>query len=65
MQKLLTPNQAAEVLNLPVRTLADWRHRGLGPPWLRVGRHARYPDDGLTAWIDEGVTKAAIGGDAA
>lgn len=58
MQKLLTPPEVAEVLDVPERTLADWRHRGTGPPWLRVGRHARYPEAGLAGWIEQGVAQA-------
>ena len=59
MRPLLTPAEAAEVLGVPPRTLADWRHRGTGPPWLRVGRHARYPADDFDAWVASGVEQAA------
>ncbi|MGH9491476.1 MAG: helix-turn-helix transcriptional regulator [Terriglobales bacterium] len=39
---LLTPSEVAKLLRLPVATLAQWRYRGQGPPFLRLGRVVRY-----------------------
>src|ERR1035441_4081342 len=40
---LATPEDLAEFLNdIPVKTLAQWRSRGIGPKYRKVGRHVRY-----------------------
>lgn len=48
---LLTPDDVAAFLGVPKATLYAWRHRGEGPPALRVGRHIRYPQEPLDEWL--------------
>lgn len=48
---LLTPEEAAEVLRLPVRQLQTWRYLGVGPPYIKVGRAVRYARSDLNAWL--------------
>ncbi|MGH9034275.1 MAG: helix-turn-helix transcriptional regulator [Acidimicrobiia bacterium] len=50
--RLLTLEQVAGYLQVPVKTLYDWRHRGLGPRGLRVGRYVRYRQADVDAWLD-------------
>jgi excisionase family DNA binding protein len=50
--RLVTIEELSEFLQVPVKTLYDWRHRGLGPPGLRVGRHVRYRQADVDAWLD-------------
>lgn len=50
--RLLTLEQVAGYLQVPVKTLYDWRHRGLGPRGLRVGRYVRYRQSDVDAWLD-------------
>lgn len=50
---LLTTEQLAERLQVPVATVRMWRHRGTGPKGVRLGRHVRYRASDLEAWIDE------------
>ncbi len=38
----LTEAEAAARLGLKVGTLRAWRHRGVGPPFVRLGRAVRY-----------------------
>ena len=57
MQKLFTVEELAEELRVPVATLYRWRHFGEGPPAYRVGRHLRYPEDGVDRWL-EGLAAA-------
>jgi predicted DNA-binding transcriptional regulator AlpA len=45
----LTEREAAVRLGLTCATLRAWRHRGTGPPFLRLGRAIRY----LSSDIDE------------
>ena len=37
-----------------VLTLADWRCKGTGPAYIKVGRLIRYRLDDLDAWLDQG-----------
>ncbi|MCH4858786.1 helix-turn-helix transcriptional regulator [Bifidobacterium pseudocatenulatum] len=34
---LLTPAELAAMLGMSVRTLANWRSTGKGPPYLKIG----------------------------
>ncbi len=38
-------------LRVPVPTLYQWRHRGLGPRAFKVGRHLRYDPAEVHAWL--------------
>ncbi|SEC95136.1 DNA binding domain-containing protein, excisionase family [Amycolatopsis tolypomycina] len=49
---LATPSQLAEYLGIPEATLSQWRARGKGPKWTRVGRHVRYRWSEVDAWLD-------------
>jgi hypothetical protein len=50
-RKPLTESQAAEGLALSVKTLRDWRQRGVGPRFCKFGRAVRYMSDDLEAYI--------------
>ena len=46
------PREAAKRLGLQESTLANWRWRGCGPPYLRVGGRVRYRLADLANWLD-------------
>jgi hypothetical protein len=48
---LLTPDETAAYLRLPVRQLAQWRYLGIGPAYTKVGRAVRYWQSDLDAWL--------------
>lgn len=50
-ERLLTPEQAAAYLHLNPRTLANWRSRRQGPPYIRCGRMCLYDPADLDAWL--------------
>lgn len=52
MDRMLGPEDVAAMLDVPVRTVYAWRHRGTGPPGYRVGRHVRYRREDVEAWLD-------------
>lgn len=52
-QKLMTRDDVAEYLGVPVATLAQWTYRGIGPQSIKVGRHRRYRPGDVEAWLDE------------
>lgn len=49
---LLTIEELSEYLQVTVKTLYDWRHRGLGPRGPRVGRYVRYRQADIDAWLE-------------
>lgn len=32
------------------RTVEDWRHKGTGPAFIRVGKHVRYLEEDIVAY---------------
>ncbi len=51
--EMLTINEAAAFLRVPVATMRYWRHTGEGPFSFRLGRHVRYWRTDLVLWRGE------------
>lgn len=49
----LTPEEASERLRIPLKTLANWRNKRIGPPFRKFGRRVLYPLDQLERWEAE------------
>ena len=50
---LLTTEQAAEFLGVSPGTLCVWRCVSRYPlPYIKIGRHVRYDEADLAAWIE-------------
>jgi excisionase family DNA binding protein len=47
---LWTIQDVSAFLAVPVGTLYQWRHRGEGPPALRLGRHLRFEPTAVKRW---------------
>ena len=43
----------ADFLDVPVKTVFAWRHRRVGPPGYRIGKHVRYREADVLAWLEE------------
>jgi excisionase family DNA binding protein len=52
-RSLASPREVSEYLRIPTHTLSQWRHRGIGPKFSRVGKHVRYRWSDVEAWIDQ------------
>ena len=53
--EMLSIEEAAEFLRVPVATLRYWRYCGEGPFAFKVGRHVRYWRTDLILWrADQG-----------
>ncbi len=50
--RLLSPDDLADFLRIPVKSVYKWREHGAGPPGFRVGRHVRYAPEDVAAWLD-------------
>lgn len=59
-RQLGTPEEVADYLQLPPKTLAEWRSRGLGPKYHKVGRHVRYRWTDVEKWLDAQGTEAVV-----
>lgn len=42
-----------EIAGVTAGTVQAWRSRGLGPPYVRVGRRRLYPLAGLAKWMGQ------------
>jgi excisionase family DNA binding protein len=49
---LLTTQQLADLLQIPVDTLYAWRSRGEGPPAYRLGKHLRFRAAEVSSWLE-------------
>ena len=48
---LLTTAELAAYLGVPRATLYAWSYRSEGPPTIKVGRHLRYRESDIEAWL--------------
>jgi hypothetical protein len=46
------PDEVADYLGVPARTLSQWRYLNTGPRWSKVGRHVRYRWADVESWVD-------------
>lgn len=51
VEKLLTPEQLADVLGIAVETVYDLNYKRTGPRITRIGRLPRYAPADVTAWM--------------
>lgn len=54
--RLWTIDDVAAFLCVTVPTIYQWRHRGDGPPCVRLGKHLRFDPASVRAWA---ASKAA------
>lgn len=52
MNQLMTIEQLADVLQVPVDTVYAWRSKQHGPPAFKVGKYLRWKPEVVEAWID-------------
>jgi predicted DNA-binding transcriptional regulator AlpA len=47
----LTPIELSEELKIPIDSLYQWRHRQVGPPAHKIGKHLRYRRSAVEGWL--------------
>ncbi|WP_159941830.1 MULTISPECIES: AlpA family transcriptional regulator [unclassified Nocardiopsis] len=52
MDKHLSPEELAAREGVPVATVYQWNHRGVGPRFMKIGRHVRYRLRDVIVWED-------------
>jgi excisionase family DNA binding protein len=50
--RLMSVQEVAELLQVPVKTIYQWRHRGEGPRPMRLGKYLRFDPADVAAWIE-------------
>jgi excisionase family DNA binding protein len=49
---LLSPEDLADYLQVPVKTIYNWRSARKGPRAVKVGRHVRFRQADVDAWLE-------------
>jgi predicted DNA-binding transcriptional regulator AlpA len=54
--KFLSQEGAAQIIGITSQCLNQWRHEGRDiPPYVKIGRIIRYPEDELYKWIEKKI----------
>ncbi|MFB7289016.1 helix-turn-helix transcriptional regulator [Actinacidiphila glaucinigra] len=48
----MTVDDLADELQIPKSTIYGWKTRGLGPQWVRVGKHLRARRTSVDEWLN-------------
>lgn len=59
VDRLLTPQDVADHCGVPVKTVYGWNTNGTGPRRIRVGKHVRFRQADLDAWLDSQTVPGA------
>lgn len=51
--RLLTSQEVADYLGVPVQTLYGWRMKGTGPRGIKIGKHVRYRRADVETWLEQ------------
>jgi excisionase family DNA binding protein len=51
-ERLLTIDEVAAFLDVPVATVRTWRANKTGPRGCRIGRHVRYRREDIDEWLE-------------
>ena len=54
---LLSVEELADYLEVPVKTIYTWRHRDTGPKGFRVGKHLRFRWADVQAWVAQRIAE--------
>ncbi|MFF5360817.1 helix-turn-helix transcriptional regulator [Streptomyces scabiei] len=51
--RYLTPDDIAEMFEVPVETVYQWRKKRTGPPGFRIGKYVRYDPADVRAYVTD------------
>jgi predicted DNA-binding transcriptional regulator AlpA len=51
--RYLTPDDIAEMFEVPKETVYQWRKKRIGPPGFRIGKYVRYDPADVRAYVAE------------
>jgi len=58
---MLSPEDLAEYVGVPLTTVYKWNSEGTSPPRVRVGRHVRYRWADVERWLEQRTTESTEG----
>jgi excisionase family DNA binding protein len=53
MTKLLTTDEVAEMLGVPIQTLRQWMTKGMAPESFKMGRRRMFRLENVEAFVDQ------------
>lgn len=56
---LFDTDDLAKFLKVPAKTIREWRHKGVGPKYVRMGKHVRYHSEDIMEWLDDATQQNA------
>jgi excisionase family DNA binding protein len=59
VDRLLTVQDLADYLDVPVATIYAWRYHRRGPPGFRIGKHLRFRWSDVERWIEDRITQTS------
>ena len=54
-ERLMSVQELADFLDVPVKTIYAWRYHGEGPRGFRVGRHVRFRWADVQVWLADRI----------
>jgi len=57
LEPIISAQELAEYLGVPVATIYAWRYRRQGPPGFRVGRHVRFRGSDVERWVEDRIAQ--------
>ena len=51
MKRMLSSSELSEMTQIPERTLDQWAYLRKGPAFVKIGRHRRYRESDVEAWL--------------
>jgi hypothetical protein len=49
--RFMTTEEVADLVRRPTSTIRYWRHLGIGPQGVKVGRRVLYSSDAVESWL--------------
>ncbi|WP_432010566.1 helix-turn-helix domain-containing protein [Streptomyces cucumeris] len=49
----MTPDEIADLFEVPLETIYQWRKKRIGPPAFRIGKHLRYDPADVQQYVRE------------
>ena len=50
--RLITPEELADAIGIPIKRLYTWRLKGVGPTYVKVGNNLRYRSSDIEDWLN-------------
>lgn len=58
---LLSVQEFADFVGVPVPTVYQWRTKGTAPRAVKVGRHLRFRQEDVDAWVERHADRPRVG----